>query len=238
MKNNYAKNKYYTQEDIAKAKQLCKDFYNKDYAPKLLVSGNKKLGSNVAIFDLPSIITCKYKCKDCYALKAERIYKQTRVSRAFKYEAIKEALKDSNKLKYLKSYLQVELDRHKLLYKLPVVRIHASGDMFSSEYLSFWIDIINANKDINFYTYSKILTNQQIDTINTLIPNFNIVKSMIDDKYINYGSLEYIEELTTKLEAENKPYCVCGYGFEGNYKTCMGECTACLNCPNVIFKKH
>lgn len=232
------KNKYYTKEDIAKAKQLCKDFYNKDYVPQLLKSGNKKLGSNVAIWDLPSIITCKYQCKDCYALKAERMYKDTRVMRAFHFEIIKEALKDKSKEEYLKNYIQTELARHKLLYKLPVVRIHASGDLFTPKYLAFWLDIININNDINFYTYTKQLDNDTIDLLNKQFKNFNIVKSLIDDKYINYGSLDYIEDLTTKLEAENKPYYVCGYGFEGNYKTCMGDCTACLHCPNVIFKKH
>ena len=238
MNKDYSKNPYYKDEDIKKAKDLCKRFYNRDYVPKLFATGNKKLGSNVMIWDLPSIITCKYKCKDCYALKAERMYKQTRVCRAFHYEIIKDALKDNNKKEYLKNYMQVELNRHKLLYKLPVVRIHASGDLFNADYLSFWIDIINANKDINFYTYTKILTNQQIDLVNSLHNNFNIVKSMIDDKYINYGNLEYIEDLTTKLDADKKEYYVCGYGFEGNYKTCMGDCTACLHCPNVIFKKH
>ena len=64
MNKNYKKNLYYTNEDIKKAVKLADDFYNKKYRPQLLRSGNKKLGSNVAIFDLPSIVTCKYKCKE------------------------------------------------------------------------------------------------------------------------------------------------------------------------------
>ena len=68
MTKEYAKNKYYRDTEIKQAKQLANKFYNKDYSPQLLRSGNKKLGSNVAIWDLPSIITCKYQCKDSYIL--------------------------------------------------------------------------------------------------------------------------------------------------------------------------
>jgi hypothetical protein len=57
MNKNYKKNPYYTNEDIKKAVKLADDFFNKKYRPQLLKTGNHKLGSNVAIFDLPSIVT-------------------------------------------------------------------------------------------------------------------------------------------------------------------------------------
>ena len=238
MIKDYVKNPYYKDTEVKEAKGLANKFYSKDYSPQLLRSGNKKLGSNVAIWDLPSIITCKYQCKDCYALKAERLYKNTRVMRAFHYEIIKQALKDSNKKQYLMDYINVELRRHTMVYKNPGVRLHSSGDMYCSEYLNFWVDIINKNKDIEFYTYTKVLTSKQIDIINSLMPNFNIVKSLIDDKYINYGSIEYLEDVTKVLEAENKPYHICGYGHGDNKLSCMGNCTQCLHCSNVLFVKH
>ena len=238
MNKEYLKNPYYKDTEVKQAKKLVKQFYNKEYTPNLFRTGNLKLASNVAIWDLPSVITYKYKCKDCYAIKAERMYKNTRIFRAFHYELIKEALKDSDKRSYLQDYINVELRRYATIFKEPIVRLHSSGDMFSSKYFDFWIDIINKNKDIEFYTYTKILTNKQIDVINSLMPNFNIVKSMIDDKYINYGSIEYLEDITKVLEAENKEYFICGYGHSDNKLSCMGNCKQCLHCSNVLFVKH
>lgn len=237
MNKNYNKNPYYTNEDITKAVKLSDDFFNKKYRPQLLKTGNHKLGSNVAIFDLPSIVTCKYKCKDCYALKAERMYKNTRVMRAFHYEIILQALNDVNKREYLINYINIELRKHSLTYKLPVVRIHASGDLFSKEYMQLWLDIIQQNKDIQFYTYTKQLDNKTIDYYNNMYSNFNIVKSLIDDKYKNYGDLDYIYGLAKSLEANKKDYAICMYGIKDGHQ-CMGNCTACLRCSNILFKQH
>lgn len=238
MNKEYIKNKYYKDDEIKQAEQLANKFYNKDYSPQLLRTGNKKLGSNVAIWDLPSIITCKYQCKDCYALKAERLYRNTRIARAFHYEIIKQALEDNNKKQYLIDYINVELSHHKLLYKNPIVRIHSAGDFYSTEYFNLWLNIITMNYDIQFYTYTKVFDSEFIDKINKQYGNFNIVKSLIDDKYINYGSLEYLEDVTKVLEAEHKEYFVCTYGSEDNHLQCMGNCTRCLSCSNILFRKH
>ena len=238
MNKEYSKNKYYKDNEIKQAKKLANDFYNKDYTPQLLRSGNKKLGSNVAIWDLPSIITCKYQCKDCYAIKAERMYKNTRVMRAFHYEIIRQALKDSKKHYYFVNYINTELRRHALMCKLPVVRIHASGDFFSDDYYRLWQEIIVNNEDIKFYTYTKIYNNEVIDKINKCYDNFNIVKSLVDDKYLNYGDLDYLESVLKVLEAKGEEYHVCGYGHSDNKLSCMGNCTKCLHCSNVLFVKH
>lgn len=238
MSKEYSKNKYYKEVEIQQAKELAKQFYNKEYTPQLLRIGNKKLGSNVAIWDLPSIITCQYACKGCYALKAERLYKNTRIHRAFHYEIIKQALTDKNKRDFFINYLNVELRRHALLFKTPVARIHSSGDLFNDDYFNLWIDIINQNKDINFYTYTKIYNNDFIDKINATFNNFNIVKSLIDDKFVNFGDLDYLEDLTKTLDAEDKQYHICGYGHEDNKLQCMGNCTKCLECSNILFVKH
>lgn len=238
MNKEYGKNKYYKDDEIKQAKELAEKFYNKDYAPQLLRSGNKKLGSNVAIWDLPSIVTCKYQCKNCYAIKAERMYKNTRIHRAFHYEIVKQALEDSNKYYYLVNYINSELRHHAMIYKLPVVRIHASGDFFNDDYCRIWLEIISQNKDIKFYTYTKVYSNDVIDKLNKEYDNFNIVKSLIDDKYINFGDIEYLEDLEKILQAEHKGYHVCGYGHSDNKLECMSNCTKCLHCSNILFVKH
>ena len=238
MNKEYNKNKYYKDDEIKRAKELAQQFYNKDYRPQLFRTGNLKLGSNVAIFDMPSIVTCKYQCKGCYAIKAERLYSQTRLHRAFHYEIVKEALKDKDKQNYLMEYMNIELRRHSLLFKNTVVRIHSSGDLFNPQYLALWLDIVNQNKDINFYTYTKQLDNKMIDEINKAFDNFNIVKSLINDKYINYGDMDYLEDLSKTLDASNTEYYICGYVHGDNKLQCMGNCTKCLYCSNILFVKH
>ena len=238
MISEYTKNTYYQDDEIIKAKELATKFYKREYNPKLFRNGNKKLEKNVLIWDLPAIITCKGQCKGCYALKAERLYKNTRIMRAFHYEIIKQALQNISKRTYLTNYMMIELQAHQLIYKLPVVRLHASGDLFNNEYLKFWLHIIKYNPDINFYTYTKMYNNDEIDRLNKKYKNFNIVKSIIEDKFINFGDAEYLKKVTTELTKQKLQYHVCDYGTKDSKAHCMGNCTACLHCSNILFHKH
>ena len=120
------------------------------------------------------------------------------------------------------------------------MRIHASGDIFSKEYLLLLLELIKLYPDINFYTYTKQLDNTEIDNLNK-IPNLNIVKSIIniDNKNcINYGSLDYIYKLQNKLLKNNKECEICSYGISNDNITCMRDCTHCLHCSNVLFNQH
>ncbi len=235
-------NQYYKHDEIEHAWSLACQFYKKDYKPILLKSGNLKLQKNVLIWDMPEIVTCKGNkaCPGCYALKASRIYKNTRIMRACHLAIIMQAIHDTKKLEYFKNYVQLELDKHAMLYNLPVVRLHSAGDFYHEKYLRLWLDIISNNKDIKFYSYSKILYNSTIDYINDKHDNFNIVKSIIkvDNKnYINYGDNEYLQHVTTQLDNNGMKYHACDYG-QANASTCMGNCTKCLTCPHVLFHKH
>lgn len=236
-----AKNKYYRASELKKAWSLSCKFYKKNYNPILLRQGNLKLEKNVIIWDLPAIVACKYACNGCYAVKAERLYKNTRIMRAFHFAIVAKALKYKTCYNYLTNYLNIEIKKHELYCKLPVVRIHASGDFISfykkDDYLQLWEDITKSNKKVNFYSYSKVLTNFEIDEINAKHNNFNIVKSLLKDKYINYGKNDYLQ--TLKLIMQDEPLHVCTYGVKGaKHETCMGSCTKCLKCSNVIFLQH
>ena len=241
-KNMMRCNEYYKHDEIEHAWVLACQFYNKEYKPILLKSGNLKLRKNVLIWDMPEIVTCKNNkaCPGCYALKASRIYKNTRVMRAYHMAIIMQALHDTKKLEYFKNYIQLELNKHAMLYNMPVVRLHSAGDFYTEKYLQLWLDIINKNKKIKFYSYSKILNNSTIDYINDTHDNFNIVKSIIkinNNNYINYGNNEYLQHVTTQLDEHGMAYYTCDYGTS-NASTCMGSCKKCLNCPCVLFHKH
>lgn len=96
--------------------------------------GNAKLGKSVASVNRPAIDTCpgaSETCKGiCYALK--NLYK---------------ALKIQDK--YAASTIN-------LPEKLPaLVRIHASGDFDSTEYVQFWINTVKANTGTKFWGYTR-----------------------------------------------------------------------------------
>ena len=239
MDKNYLKNDCYTIDAVKQAEQLANEFHNGSFKPKLLKRGNHKLPKNVACWDLPCRVTCKYNCPNCYALKAERQYKNTPIMRAYHYEIVKQALQNSYKYDFFMDYILQEFDRH-IIYcnrkgLIPICRIHSSGDIFSKEYLELLLELINLLPDINFYTYTKQLDNRTIDKLNK-INNLNIVKSIVEvngKNCINYGSLDYI----TKLSKELDNSFICGYGIDDTQK-CMVNCNACLHCPHVLFKQH
>lgn len=233
-----SKNIYYTVEDLKDAYLKASQFYKKSFKPTLLKQGNLKLENNVLIWDLPTIVTCKNACQNCYAIKPERIYKNTRIMRAYHLAIVLMAMDNKRKYKFLLKYLQNEIKEHVKSYKMPVVRIHSAGDFFSKKYLQFWLQVILNNKACNFYTYSKILSNDEIDIINKIMSNFNIVKSLINGKFINFGNDDYLQKIKNILEKDKQNYYICKYGTKEDHETCMGTCTKCLKCSNVLFYQH
>lgn len=243
LKIDIKKNPLYTLEDIKTAFNQVVDIYiNKKYNNLKMVSyGNLKLSKNIMILNMPSVITCKYACKSCYTLKAERLYKNTRIQRLRNYIIILLCQYDNNFKKIILQYFNNILNQHALLYNNnAIMRIHESGDIFNKKYLNFLLKIVVNNPKIKFYSYSKQLTNKQIDNINKKYNNFNIVKSIIDinnKKYINYGSHDYIEKLKNELLKNHQTCYICTYGSDNALK-CGLECKACCNCSNILFYQH
>ena len=235
------KNQYYKNTDFNRAFKIAYNYYMGVKKVELLKQGNLKLEKNVLIFDLPSIITCKCACADCYSIKAERIYKNTRIMRLYHLLLIECALYDNNfKAELLKDFKrQIEKSAKKQL-DMQIVRWHGSGDFYKKEYLQLFLELTQACiniKNCKFYTYTKQLTNGEIDFINNTYNNLNIVKSMIAGRFINYGNEEYLKKVIDYLKEHGMPYYICDYGAE-NAHTCMGSCKICLYCSNVLFHKH
>jgi hypothetical protein len=148
----YAKIKGWTEDDIRKF------FLSKDISPAgrvLMVTkndiarGNEKLDSRIGIWNLPCQLSCPAStafCREyCYAKKAEAMYKGVLPSRLRHYlsslredfvdEMIK-AIKDSG---------------------ARVIRIHESGDFYSTDYLLKWLEIAKNLPGVRFYAYTKAL---------------------------------------------------------------------------------
>jgi hypothetical protein len=189
---------------------------------KRLVKGNSKL-HNILIFDLPAVTTC-LNCSDCkancYAMKAQRQYTDTRIFRNTNfgmYQLDREILK---------ALIVTQLKNA----KQTVVRIHSSGDFFSQKYIDFWGEIIRQFPKINFYAYTKV--NKILDFSQILCnDNFNLISSLIDNK-LNFGSLEYCNELKDTYGTFICP------ATKGKDVKCGKECSHCVTKSNVCFVQH
>jgi hypothetical protein len=111
-------------------------------------------------FNIPAVETCPNagQCKQvldgtkssyCFAKNEEVRYPSVRKSRQLAYKATKSA-----------DFVQnMTAEITKLVVKNKgkqiAIRIHASGDFYSAEYLTRWIDIANSNTTVVFYAYTK-----------------------------------------------------------------------------------
>lgn len=108
-------------------------------------------------WSLPSRSTCPYattECKKrCFAKKNES-FKNVRDSRNSNLAETYKPTFVADMIKHLEYHLQ----RPKAQDKLIIVRIHTSGDFYSKDYFTKWVEISNYfkdNKNIMFQAYTK-----------------------------------------------------------------------------------
>lgn len=110
--------------------------------------GNTKLGKDVLVFNLPRILTCKASpwCERfCYMDKAEKMYKNVRVSNDYCYVA--------SRGDNFADIVIAEIKRKRKPIKY--VRIHADGDFYSVEYIDKWITIAKTFPQIKFLAFTR-----------------------------------------------------------------------------------
>lgn len=141
----------------------------------LLTQNNKMKKASLKTwnFDIPAIKTCPFadKCKTyCYAAKG--FYKMPNVRR--KHESNLDATKKS----YFFNLMNCEINELRKKNKIDAVRIHSSGDFYNQGYLDTWIKIIESNRDIIFYAYTKSLPYFEKYSFGLSLPeNFKIIFS-------------------------------------------------------------
>lgn len=195
---------------------------NKFINPNRMGEKNSKL-KNMLIFDLPAVKSCHNhsECsKTCYALKAQRLYPNVNNFRNENFDMAK------NDLLILDKLIRTQLDKS----NKKKVRIHSSGDFFSQEYINFWYNIIKDYPKVKFYTYTKVEKLFDFSKIEGL-NNFNLILSYIDGK-LNYGSIEYVEQ----MKKEYNSFICPGTKFK-NIK-CGLNCNYCVSNKNVVFIQH
>jgi hypothetical protein len=160
---------------------------------KLLSKGNSKLHKGIATWSITAgKEVCGRECKGCYALKEQKRWASVRNGREVRY-----ALSLSPKFAEV---ITKELDKHLGKY----IRVHASGEFYSQEYVNKWAKIAKANPDKVFYAYTK----RDFDfTELEGLSNFVLHRSFVEyngKKVANYGKAEEmskIAEATVDLSA-------------------------------------
>lgn len=182
----------------------------------LMSNGNRKC-KNMLIFNLPAVKSCpehKDCSKDCYALKAERMYKTAKARRENNFKLAK---KDLNGLS-----LQLREQLNKT--KLTVCRIHESGDYFNQEYLDMWVNIARDYPSTKFFGFTKTRRIHDFSVADSL-PNINILDSYIYGKYLNFGNKEYVYNLAGK----DPNIYICPGSAAPNAIHCNDPCRYCID---------
>jgi Gene product 88 len=94
--------------------------------------------------------------KNCYALKAERMYPSVKARRTSNTEFSK----SERFVNTMIEQIEHELGRKKYQGKTILVRIHEAGEFYSQEYMNKWVEIANhfkGNRQIVFMAYTKSL---------------------------------------------------------------------------------
>lgn len=217
-------------------KILAPDF---GFISPLLVNGNEKLGKGVYTFStLPTnqifdvVIngrsysvkgTCPCSCTGCYATKG--FYNMPSVLKA---NAIKTILAREH-LDFVINAILAQIEAENIQF----LRIHASGDFFSAEYIEAWRTIAREASATIFWTYTK---NKEAENMFEGYSNANIVHSLIKGYGFNFGHCDYIINVWKALKAQGKKVYICRCGIDKNQ-----HCNTCKGCSKndyVLFVEH
>jgi hypothetical protein len=173
--------------------------------------GNHALPESVAIFNQPAALTCRRKCKNCYALRSEALYPSVLQCRMRNLGA-----------SYRKDFPEKIID---LLRKAnrPFCRPHESGDFYSPLYAEKWEEIAEGVKGTTFYALSKSPDQPR---------NFHVVQSILPGGEINFAPRNVIIPLAKKYHAT-----ICPKTMRKGIR-CMIDCHACLTKDHIVFIQH
>lgn len=235
---------------------------------KLLKFGNQKLPESIGIFNLPAggngaqapaamypaaygkipldgCGTCAGTCAGCYALNAERQYKDTvRPARIRNYKVA------AGDPEIFKARIIAEIEKRLRARVAPknvlrAIRVHESGDFFSASYVRAWRDIaayfLVKAPALRFYAYTKRLNEKgalatAVRELATM-DNFTIIDSCSAAGrcgLVNYGT---IEELRPAIDAGAK-LCPCHVDAQACGRTCFYCAGKIAQRSAPVFVKH
>jgi hypothetical protein len=191
----------------------------------IFVKKNSKLG-NIHIFNITPKKTCKptkWCVKNCYASKGNHTFpvvvnsSKTRLAMSKQADFVERA--KAELVKYVKSCTKKNIQAY--------VRIHASGDFYSTEYIDKWFDIVSSFPSVKFLAFTKRDDMKESILKLSSLDNMSMYESLDPSKKI--GSIG-IKQAGVDIPLES-PFECTGSCVECNYRCWNSE-------TNVLFHKH
>jgi len=118
--------------------------------------------------------------------------------------------------------------------RLPMMRIHESGDFFNQKYLDDWTELIANDPNRTFWAYTK---SYNLDFTEALkLPNLYLRYSV--DATTKFYPKQDIPH--TAVSAVRDDFFICPSTLaKGHTVKCMKDCTFCVDCRKpLIFRPH
>lgn len=209
------------------------------WLPLVLINGNSKLGKGVWTFSSlagckPVTFTmngkeyvlrgsCLCHCSGCYAMTGN-----------YRFSSVKASLGWRTWLVWFDvDFLVRAICAQIEAQKIRIVRIHASGDFPTVDYIDGWHRIIERFPDVVFWTYTK---NSKAEHAFDDLNNVNVVPSFISGFGYNFGKAGYILKVYKALKAAGHSVYICRCGIDKNQH--CADCGACRYCEYVLFIEH
>jgi hypothetical protein len=113
----------------------------------MIQPGNTKLGPRVWTWSLPAVATCPGASEGClavcYARKGRYVFKNVKEAYTANWKSAEEPAFAPWMLATLRANC------------VDVLRVHASGDLYSNDYIQNWITIANKSVRTEFYAYTR-----------------------------------------------------------------------------------
>lgn len=195
---------------------------------------NTKLGKSIASFNLPAITTCPGRtrlCEGmCYADKG--FYNMPNVKRS--NEAGEAAARSS--------VFVEEITKELVASKtIRAVRIHASGDFYSPEYLGDWITIAANNPEVKFWAYTRCWRLDEFKmplAVFGQMPNVQLFASLDDEiKDLGEEPPQWMRTADLVQHWDNTPKDTVECPNQKNNTITCEKCTYCFK-PEGQRKKH
>jgi hypothetical protein len=110
------------------------------------VRGNDKIGEDIFAFNLPPVLSCpgmSAGCSFCYALRGRWVFDGVKAALARNWAASREATFAERMVR--------EIRRR----RVRILRLHASGDLYSVRYIQAWAQVARSCPDTVFYAYTR-----------------------------------------------------------------------------------
>lgn len=173
--------------------------------------------------------TCCCTCPNCYACTGCYTFKDVKNALALRTILAREYIQ------FLEDAITAQLEYIELKNpdKIQEIRISAAGDLFNDSYVEMLQRIIERFPRFIFWTYTKY--EKYINSFDKY-SNANIVKSILPDGSLNYGTIKEVFERYIYMVEHGYNVHLCSCGVR-SWQHCH-NCAGCAKNDFVLFFKH